>query len=87
MKIEIEITEADIKSAIERKIRVAIADETNAIGADAYIRERVKAHWKAVADKCIQEALSNAPELSDKITKAIESKIRGQVTAALKGIK
>lgn len=29
MKLEIEITEAEIRSAVERKIRVAVADQSN----------------------------------------------------------
>ena len=40
MKIEIEITEAEIKDAIERKIRVAIADQNNAYNADIEGRVR-----------------------------------------------
>ena len=32
MKLEIEITEDEIKSALERKVRTAIADQTNQWG-------------------------------------------------------
>ena len=84
MKLEIEITEVEIKSAIERKIRVAIADEVNAWSSDQYIKEQIKKCWKAVADKAIQEACSDAPALQQKIMNALEHKIRGQLTAVMK---
>lgn len=53
MKLEIEITEDELRSAIERKVRVAVADQTNSYATDAYIKEQVKArwaHWKAAVD-------------------------------------
>ena len=84
MKLEIEITEAEIKSAIERKIRVAIADEVGGWNADSYIKEQVKKHWKAVADKAIADACNDAPALRQKIMAALENKIKGQLTAVLK---
>jgi hypothetical protein len=87
MKIEIEITEAEIKSAIERKIRVAVADETNSYRADAEIKAMVKKHWADVAEKIVVEQLSTIPVMQEKIRKAVEAKLRGQLTVAMKGMK
>jgi hypothetical protein len=84
MKLEIEITEAEIKSAIERKVRTAVADESNAWRVDDYIRQQVKAHWQAAVDSLIQEQLSNSARLKEKIQTAIENKLRGQITALMK---
>lgn len=84
MKLEIEITEAEIKSAIERKIRVAVADEVNGWNADNYIKEQVRKYWKEVADKAVKDACNDAPELRKKIMTALENKIKGQLTAVLK---
>ena len=84
MKIEIEITEAEIKSAIERKIRVALADEINGWNADNYIKEQIKKNWKEVANKAVKDACNDAPELRKKIMAALENKIKGQLTAVLK---
>jgi hypothetical protein len=84
MKLEIEITEAEIKSAIERKIRVAIADETNAWGADRFIKDAVKKHWAEAVDKVIQECLADTPKIQEKIRVAIEAKLKGQLTAMMK---
>ena len=42
VKVEIEITEEEIKSAIERKVRTAIADQTSNYGVEQYIKESVK---------------------------------------------
>ncbi len=84
MKLEIEITEAEIKSAIERKIRVAIADEANAWKNDNFIKEQVKYYWKDTADKLILECLQDAPAMKQKILAAIEAKLKGQLTAMMK---
>lgn len=84
MKLEIEITEAEIKSAIERKIRVAIADEVGGWNADNYIKEQVKKRWKEVADKAIADACNDAPALRRKIMTTLENKIKGQLAAVLK---
>ncbi len=84
MKLEIEITEAEIKSAIERKIRVAIADETSSWGADNFIKAAVKNHWAASVDRVILECLQDTPRIQEKIKAAIEAKLKGQLTAMMK---
>ncbi len=85
MKLEIEITEAEIKSAIERKVRTAIADQTNQWGIDAYIRNQVTTQWKAAVNSMVEEQLKDSPKMREKIVKSIEAKLRGQVTALMKG--
>ena len=87
MKLEIEITEDEIKSAIERKIRVAIADETNDWKTGALIKERVKALFPLMVNKVITECLEDSPALKKKINKALEQKLKSQLTAMLKASK
>ena len=87
MKIEVEITEAEIKSAIERKIRVAIADEVNGWNADQFIKAQIKQHWREVADKMIQEQCAGSDILRGKIMVALENKIKGQLAAVMRGKK
>ena len=84
MKLEVEITEAEIKSAIERKIRVAIADEVNGWTADNFIKAQVKKHWREVADKEIQRACADSDLLRGKIMAALEAKLKGQLTAMMR---
>lgn len=84
MKLEIEITEEEIKSAMERKVRTAIADQTNQWGVDMFIKETVKKHWREQCEAMIVEGLSNSPVLRDKIQASIEAKLRGQITALMK---
>ena len=84
MKLEIEITEAEIKSAIERKIRVAIADETNSWSADNLIKAAVKKHWGEAVERVIKECLADTPRIQEKIRVAIEAKLKGQLTAMMK---
>jgi len=86
MKLEIEITEDEIRSAVERKIRVAVADQSNQFGADEYIKKQVKAQWQTAVDAMIMEALNNSQALRDKIAAELERKIRAQLAAAMKAV-
>ena len=84
MKLEIEITEDEIKSAVMRKIRVAVADESNSWRADNHIKQRVKDLWTEAVDLAIAEVLADLPAIKDRIAKAVEGKLRGQITALMK---
>ncbi len=84
MKLEIEITEDEIRSAVGRKVRTAVADQTNQWGVDNYIKDKIKAEWKSVVDALVHEELSNSDKLRDKIAKSIEDKLKGQLNALLK---
>ena len=84
MKIEIEITEEEIKSAMERKVRSAISDQTNQWGVDAYIKDQVKAHWKDIVNQMILDQVSNSASLKEKIVAEVERKLRAQIAAAMK---
>lgn len=87
MKLEIEITEDEIRSAIERKVRTAIADQTNTYNTDSYIRDKVKAQWHKSVDFLIAEVLDNSQVLREKIAAELERKLRHQLAAAIKNTK
>ena len=84
MKLEIEITEEELRSAIESKVRTAVADQTNNYATDTYIKERVKAHWKSAIEALVEEALKDSSVLREKIATELEKKLRAQLAAALK---
>jgi len=84
MKIEVEITEEEIRSAIARKVRVAIADQTNQWSVDDYIVKAVKNAWQSAADNLVRECLANSEKLKEKITTAIERKLKSQINKLMK---
>lgn len=84
MKLEVEITEAEIRSAIERKIRVAVADESGTWAADNYIKKRVKTEWSAAVDRLVLELLADSDTLRLKVQASIEAKLKAQITALMK---
>lgn len=84
MKLEIEITEDEIRSAIERKVRTAIADQTNTYNTDTYIRDQVRANWRAAVDNLIVEEMYNSQALREKIRVEFERKLRLQLATAIK---
>lgn len=84
MKIELEISEEEIRDALARKVRVAIADQTNQWSVDDYIKDVIRDKWKAVASEMVEEELRNSNQLKAKIIAAIEAKIKSQVSALMK---
>lgn len=84
MKIEIEVTEEEIKSALERKARVAIADQTNSWPTDNYIKEKIKELWKPAVDALIEEILSDLPALRVKVLSETEKKLKAKINAVMK---
>jgi hypothetical protein len=84
VKIEIEITEQEIKDAVERKVRVAIADQTNKWAIDDYIKAEVKKKIPQVIDILIDQCLTQHDSLKAKIIEEIEKSLTSKVQAALK---
>lgn len=84
MKLAIEITEDEIKSAIERKVRVAIADETNSWRGEKQLKEEVKKQFEVVLSKIVADEVSKAPVLREKIRAMIEAKLKGQINSLMK---
>lgn len=88
MKIEIEITEAEIADAIRRKARIAIAEYTEQVWyRDEEARKKIKQFWNTTVDTIIQEEMANSPAIRAKVTKLIEAKMRAQVAAWMRGEK
>lgn len=84
MKLEIEITEDDVRSAIERKVRVAIADQTNSWGIDTAIKDEVRKAIPAAITSLINECLADHEGLRNKVIEKIERAMTAKVQAALK---
>ena len=85
MKLEIEVTEAEIKDAIERKSRIAIAEYTDRTWLnDPFIRKLLQKYWEETVEKVIKEQCENSDAIKAIVIKRIEAKIQGQVTALMK---
>ena len=83
MKLEIEVTEEEIKSAIERKVRTAIADQTSSYGTDQYIQKSVKENWQKAVDDMVIEYLSNSEAIKKRIADNVEKKLKAKINAVL----
>ena len=83
MKLEIEITEEEIKSAIERKVRTALADQTSNYGVEQYIKESVKSKWKEVVDRMVEEYLSDSEKLKAKVISEVDKKLKAKIQAVM----
>ena len=83
MKLEIEVTEDEIKSAIERKVRTAIADQTNSYGTEQYIQKSVKENWQKAVDDMVIAYLADSEKLKAKIAEQVEKKLKAKINAVL----
>ena len=83
MKLEIEITEEEIKSAIKRKVRTAIADQTSNYGVEQYIKESVKSKWREVVDRMVEEYLSDSEKLKAKVISEVDKKLKAKIQAVM----
>ena len=83
MKLEIEISEDEIKKAIQRKVKFALEDKANEWTTDAYIRDQIKAKFNSAIDALISEELNNSVVLKEKIQNEIEKELRAQLNKVL----
>ena len=72
MELKIEITEDEIRSAIERKVRTAIADQTNNYRTNDYIKEQVRQQWQSAVQSLVAEALKDSPALRERSLASLE---------------
>ena len=84
MKLEIEITEDEIRSEVERKVRAAMSSQTNNWNADQYIKDQVQAEWGTAVDAIIQDVLNNSQVIREKVEAEVERKIKAQLAALMK---
>ena len=87
MKIEVEVTEEEMKNAIARHVRAAIADRVNSWGMSERVKRMVNEAWDEVAQSLISEELRNSTKLKQQINDALVAKIRRQLNSVLKGDK
>ena len=86
MKIEIEVTEAQIKDAIERHIRVAMANMNAGYCADEVIGNKCKKFWNDTADKMIQQTIGDDKKLKKMIEERVQIEVDKRVNKILKSI-
>lgn len=84
MKLEIEITEEEIRNTLESAVRSAVVFELSRWQLDDYIKNSVKAQWQTTVPDMIRDELNNSQVLREKITAELERKIRAQLTAVMK---
>jgi len=83
MKVEVEVSEDDIKSALKTKVHEAIREKLNEWGFDAIIK---KAVHDCVGDSIfpeIERQLSDSEVIKEKIRLEIEAKLKRQITALM----
>ena len=84
MKLEIEVQESEIKAAIERHIRSAIADKVNAWGSAKYVKDAVDAAWTKAVQDIVKEVTTNHVAIRARVEATMARKLTAQLTATIK---
>ena len=84
MKLEIEVSEADIKSAIERHVRSAIADKVDGWMSAKHVKDAVHAAWTDAVEAMISEVMSNHSTIRAQVNDAMVKKLNAQLVAAMR---
>lgn len=87
MKLEVEVTEDEMRDAIQRHIRTAVADRVNGWGMQEKVKKMVNEAWDETANNLIRESLANHQTLKDQIHTEIVRKIKRNLDAAMKDMK
>jgi hypothetical protein len=83
MKIEVEVSEAELKDALAHHVRTAVADRIHAWGQQNLLKEAVAAKYRELVSELVEEELRKAPQIREQIQQALINKIRGQLTTAM----
>ena len=86
MKLEVEITEQEIKDALDRKVRQAIAEQNASWNAANEIKDRTKKAWSEAVESLLADILGSSAELKKMVDAEVEKRVKARVTAALKAI-
>lgn len=84
MKLEIEITEEEVREAVKDRVRTAIYERVNFWSTENYIKKQVEAHFTSATDSLIADALRDSDILRKKIAEALERKLRAQLATAIR---
>jgi len=84
MKVEVDISEDEIKSKVADKVRSLITEYANYYQTETHIRDTIKKYWNEAVDKIVQEEIANLPAIRAKVVAALENKIRNQLTKVMK---
>ncbi len=84
MKIEIEVTEQELRHVLERKVHAAITDLNTDWEASSTIKQRTKEMWNATVETLLTELLGSNEELKTMVAAEVEKRIRARINAALK---
>lgn len=87
MKLEIEVSESEIKDALQRHIRTAIADRINTWESKNYVKEVVQQEFDDAVQRIVKEVFSDHPRIREEVETAIRNKLKAQVTALMRGKK
>lgn len=84
MKLEIEISEDEIRDSVTGLISAVIMERANSWTSREDIRRIVEKHWGSTVEVIVQEELKKSDDIRDQIKEVMERKLKAQLTTLLK---
>lgn len=84
MKFEFEISDDDVKAAIEKRISAAIHESLNGWVLREHIAAQIKSTLTGAADAMVAKVLEGHDEMRSIIIEEVQRKLRAQIAAAMK---
>ena len=83
MKVEVEVSEDDIKRELQKKVSEAIREKFNGFGIEQIIKKAVHATIEEMMIPEIERQLSETDAIKQKIRIEIERKLKRQINAIM----
>jgi DNA gyrase/topoisomerase IV subunit B len=87
MKLEIEVTEAEMRDTLARYVRTAVADRVNQWGAKQEIQRIVTEQYKTIVHELVVQELRNSASIRGQVREMMIEKIKNQLNAAMRAQK
>jgi len=87
MRIELEITDEEIRQNLNSVVRTAVLDALVHWSVPEHVKKMVQAQWPVVVGEMIEQMVKDHEPMKAKIAEEIAKKLRAQVAAAAAALK
>lgn len=84
LSINIEVTKEELKDALERKVRVAVAQYCDHWNVERMVRDIINQEAPQILTDLVKAQLADSEALKEQVRKALENKLKAQLTKVLK---
>jgi predicted transcriptional regulator len=84
LDITLTVTKEELKDALERKVRVAVSQYCESWNVERQVKDIINQEAPQILQELIREKLQDSEALKEQVRKALENKLKAQLTKVLK---